>query len=208
MKEFTVFTILYGIIPLLFYKIKKVKIPSIEPFLWAVFIASLYEFFGTSVLKINSDYWFVCYKYLAFFSLHYFFYTLLKGRYKFAFILFGLLFLIQSIVALYQWENLNHLDINAYSNAFETIIVLFFSIVWFRSAFISLEIDSLTKTPNFYFVSGLILYYSGTVFLFLLASFIFKVDRSNFKPFWMLNIFLNLVLRTLLIVGVWKGRQK
>lgn len=208
MKEFTMFTILYGVIPLLYYKIKKVKIPSIEPFLWAVFIASLYEFFGTTVLKINSDYWFVCYKYLAFFSIHYFFYTLLKGKYKLAFILFGLLFLIQSIVALSQWKTLNHLDINAYSCAFQTIIVLFFSIVWFRSAFISLEIDSFTKTPTFYFVSGLILYYSGTVILFLLASFIFKEDRSNFKSFWMLNVFLNLVLRSLLIAGVWKRRQQ
>lgn len=208
MNEFTLFTILYGVIPLLLYKIKKVKIKPIEPFLWVVFVASLYEFFGTTVLKINSDYWFECYKYLAFFSIHYFFYTLLKGRYKFLFILFGLLFLIQSIVALNQWETLEHLDITAYSNAFITINVLFFSIVWFRSTFINLELDSLTKTPTFYFVSGLILYYSGTVFLFLLASYIFKVDSSNFKSFWMLNVFLNLVLRTLLIVGIWKGQQK
>ncbi len=208
MQEITIFTILFGVIPLFIYYLKKVTIKPIEPFLWVVCIASLYEFLGTFVLKLNSEYWFIIYNFLAFFSIHYFFFKLLKGSYKYVFILFGILFLILSVFSFYEWENINYLDINSYYNSLQTLAVLFFSMLWIVRVFTNLELKSLTNSPMFYFVSGLILYYSGNVFLFLLSSYIFKIDKSNFQAFWMLIVILNLVLRTLLIVGIWKGRQQ
>jgi hypothetical protein len=208
MQEITIFTILYGIVPLLLYKIKNFTIKPIEPFIWVIFIASLYEFLGTFVFKLNSEYWFICYMTLAFFSIHWFFYKLLNTNYFKIFTLFIILFLVLSFYSFYEWDKLNYLDIIAYFNSLQTVVVLFFSILWIVRVFTNLELDSFTNSSMFYFVSGLILYYSGTVFLFLLSSFIFKMDKSNFQSFWMLNIFLNLVLRTLLIVGIWKGRQQ
>ena len=38
-------------------------------------------------IKLNSEYWFIIYNFLAFFSIHYFFFKLLKGSYKYVFIL-------------------------------------------------------------------------------------------------------------------------
>jgi len=208
MQEIKEFVILYGVIPLLLLKIKKIKIPPIEPFVWVVFIASLYEFFGTIILKLNSEYWFICYKILAFITIHYFFYKLLEGNYRNLFMLFIFSFLLLMTYCFCEWKQSAFFDISAYFNSLQTIVVLIFSLLWIVRVFTNLELDSFTNSPIFYFVSGLILYYSGTVFLFLLSSFIFKMDKSNFQSFWMLNIFLNLVLRTLLIVGIWKGRQQ
>lgn len=208
MHEITVFAILYGILPAIFYKVLKVKLIAIEPFIWVVFIASLYEFIGTLILKLNSEYWFIFYKILAFISINYFFYKLLNGNYLKIFVSSVIIFIVLSTYVFFDWNDLNFLDVNAYFNSLQTIIVLVLSILWFVRIFNNLELDSFTKSPNFYFVSGLILYYSGTIFLFLYSSFIYKVDKSNFHAFWMLNIFFNLVLRTLLIVGVWKGRVK
>lgn len=208
MKEITVFAVLYGVLPLLIYKIKNISLKPVEPFIWVVFIASLYEFFGTYILKFNATYWLQVYKILAFVSIHYFFYKLLKSKYLLLFKFFIVAFLMLQLFCFLKRDSIDFLDINAYFNLLQTIIVIVFSVLWFRSIFLNLELDSFTKSPMFYFVSGLILYYSGTVFLFLLSNFIFTMDKSNFQSFWMLNIFLNFVLRTLLIIGVWKGKVK
>jgi hypothetical protein len=208
MHTFTIFTILYGIVPAIAYKFFKVKISSIAPLVVVVCTASLYEFFGTFVLKINSDYWILCYKILAFSAIHYFYLRILEGKYVKVFLLFISIFLILFVCTICMWSKINFFNTIAYFNCLQTIIVLTFSVLWFIKIFTNLELESLTRSPEFYFVAGLILYYSGTVFLFLLGGTIFKFDKANFQSFWMLNIILNLTLRSLLIIGIWKGRTK
>lgn len=203
---------MYGILPILIFSFKKEKLSKeailILPFIFVVFIASLYEFFGTVVLKLNVEYWFIFYNFLVFFTLLYFFYFLLKEISKFFFIFFIFLFVCLSIYSLFKWNGENFIVISSYYNLLQTIFILTFSIFWIKRIFINLELDSFTKSSTFYFISGLILYYSGTVFLFLLSNLIFKMDKSTFQDYWMLNIILNWVLRTLLIIGIWKGQVK
>jgi hypothetical protein len=170
--------------------------------------ASLYEFFGTFVLKLNSNYWILCYKILAFISIHYFYYRILEGKYVKVFLLFISIFLLLFFYTFYLWGKIDFFNFNAYFNSLQTIIVLTFSVLWFIKIFTHLELESLSRSPEFYFIAGLILYYSGTIFLFLLSGTIFKFDKANFQSFWMLNIILNLTLRSLLIIGIWKGRTK
>lgn len=212
MKAYLIFVILYGLLPLLAYKVLernlKQNIHSIIPFFIVVCIASLYEFFGTIVFKINSEYWFIAYKLLAFASIHYFFFKLLKKKFLALFVFFTLLFFILLVLYLFYWENQHYLVTNSYFNALETIVVLIFSTIWIRRLFVQLELDSLGNSPDFYFVSGLLLYYSGTVILFLLSSQLFAIDKIVFQEYWLLNITLNLILRTLLLVGIWKALQK
>lgn len=213
MKEaFLIFVILFGVVPIaIYYLIKSnraYELQAIFPFLWLVCIASLYEFFGTLMMRWNSHYWIMIYKVLAFSALHYFFHTLLKRKFKVLFIVFIALFLMLFLYYFVCASQLDFLTINSYFNALQTIIVLTFSILWIRRIFITLEVDSLANTPNFYFISGLVIYYAGTVFLFLLSNLIFKTDKSQFQDYWMLNIALNLVIRTLLIIGIWKTRVK
>lgn len=208
MESITIFVILYGILPSIFLKIFKLQFNAIKPFVWVVLVASLYEFIGTFILKLNSEYWFIIYKILAFISIHYFFYKILYPSYNLFFRLFILLFLLLSVYCFYNWVVLNFFDVNAYYNFLQTIVVLFFSVLWFIRVFNNLEVESLLSSSTFYFISGLLLYYSGTVFLFLLSNMIFKMDKSSFQDYWMLNVVLNLVLRTLLILGIWKGCKK
>ncbi len=208
MYAFTIFTIIYGIFPAIAYKFFKVNIRSIAPFVAVVCTASLYEFFGTFVLKLNSDYWILCYKILAFSAIHYFYFRILEGKYVKVFLLFISTFLLLFFYTMYLWGKIDFFNLNAYFNCLQTIIVLTFSVLWFIKIFTNLELESLTRSPEFYFIAGLILYYSGTIFLFLLGGTIFKFDKANFQSFWMLNVILNLTLRSLLIIGIWKGRTK
>jgi hypothetical protein len=64
------------------------------------------------------------------------------------------------------------------------------------------------KTSDFYFISGIVLYLSGTFFLYLLGDSIFKDEKLFLEDFWIINIVFNIILRIFLILGVWKIPQK
>ena len=106
------------------------------------------------------------------------------------------------------WSDKFYFDISSYFNVFQTITILVLSILWFRKILIDLEFESLLDNPIYFFVSGLLVYYLGTVFVYLIGSYIYFENKELFQYYWLLNIILNLVLRTLLIVGIWKARVK
>ncbi|MFZ4680081.1 MAG: hypothetical protein ACOYLP_07935 [Flavobacterium sp.] len=100
------------------------------------------------------------------------------------------------------------LIITSYIDIFITMFILFFTIIWFRKLIIDAYIENLLDDSAFYFISGFVLYYCGTLFLFLLSNHLYKLDSSTFQSYWLLNILLNFVLRTLLLVGLWMARTK
>jgi hypothetical protein len=211
MEFILIFTIIYGIVPFILYLIVKKKnrdLHLILPFLIVVFLASVYELIGTVILKISVEYWYLVYKTLAFIGLHYYFYILLNKKHISLFFIYILGFITLLFLFLTVLKDIIYLEISAYFNMFQTLIVLTFSILWFRRLFIKLDEEDLTKNPNFYFVSGFIICYCGTVFLFLMSSSLYAQDKSNFHYYWLLNILLNFILRSLLIIGVWKARVK
>ena len=211
MKAFLIFTILYGVLPLTVYYLTKVNrfiLKEIFPFLIVVFIASMYEFIGSIIMKISFEKWYLIYKVLAFTSIQYFFYHLLKKRFKSLFIFFTCCFLILLVLVFTILKDIIFFDKSAYFNVLITLIIIAFSFLWFLQKFDEMEEENLLQNPNFYFVSGLIICYCGTLFLFLMSNHIYTTNKSVFPYYWLLNLILNLVLRTLLIVGVWKARLK
>lgn len=178
------------------------------PYIVLVFIASIYEYAGTILLQINVKYWFVLYEFLVCLALFYYYYKLLNKVNKRLFYFFIILFLFISLNNIIVWDGENFNVLASYYNLLQTIFIITFSVQWIKGMFTSLKVESFTESSVFYFVSGLILYYSGTVFLFLMSNLIFKMDKSSFQEYWMLNIILNLALRTLLLIGIWKGRVK
>ena len=120
---------------------------------------------------------------------------------------FFLVFFIILCFFLYLYFNIEDiLIITSYIDTFITLFILFFTIIWFRKLILDAYIENLLHNSTFYFISGFILYYCGTLFLFLLSNYIYKVDSNMFESYWVINILLNLVLRTLLLVGLWKAK--
>ena len=205
------FTIIYGVIPFILFYLLKIKIEvsnCIYPFLLVVFISSIYELIGSGFFDNSYENWYLIYKTLAFIGIHYYFYHLLNKDFKLIFISFILVFILLLAFTFTVWKNFIILDINAYFNMYKTIIVLTFSVLWLRRLFLDLSEENLAENPNFYFISGLLIYYCGTFFFFLMSSSLYTQDKSSFQYYWLLNILLNFVLRSLLIIGVWKARVK
>lgn len=212
MIEIIIFTILYGLVPFAMYcfirKKVSIEISSILPFVILTFISGIYEFVFTFLLEYTIRYWLVVYNTLAFFTISYFYYKILncgkRNFFKISFILFLGLFLF----VILNWKNYEVIELSSYMDTFQTIFILLFSIFWFKKVFIELKHDNLLDSPIFYFISGLILYYCGTMVLFLIGYSIYQDDKNMFQYYLLLNVVLNLVLRTLLIVGIWKARVK
>ncbi|CAM4343838.1 YhhN-like protein [Flavobacterium terrigena] len=205
-------TILYGLFPFLVFLFNRNKIANnanaILPFVLLVFFSAIYEFVFTVLLRWDVGNWYLTYCVVSFLTLFYFYKEILsnaKSKLKITSFIF---FLIILFYLFYRFDVQDFLKICYNIDTYITVFIFIFSIIWFRKIFRELEYESLWDIPYFYVVSGLILYYFGNFFLFLMTELIYKNDSNLFQYYWLLNVVLNLVLRTLLIVGIWKARVR
>ena len=119
-----------------------------------------------------------------------------------------LLFFLLVIFTFTIWTSKFYFEVSSYFNVFQTVVIVILSILWFKKILIDLDSNSLLDSSVYFFISGLLIYYLGTVFVYLIGSYIYFENKALFQYYWLLNIFLNLVLRTFLIIGIWKARVK
>lgn len=202
-------TLFIGIIPLivLFYKKSGFNFENaITPFIWLTTVATLYEFIGTGLLKVNTNYWFQLYCLLEFTALYYFFYRLLSHRYSLIYTVLLLLLMVFYVVSFFFWNDTSKFISLAINKAGLFIFILVSVFLWFKNLFEMADIMNLWRYNIFYFISGFFIYYSTTFLLFLSSEFIFK-NNTYFKDVWLVNILATFILRILLITGVWKMKK-
>lgn len=203
-------TLAINFAPALLYKFSRAKnaceVKNILPFLVLLVLASIYEFVFTYTLGLDTTFWFWVYPLLEFACLIYFFSRLFQGQYRnifrFFILIFGICFTMFSVL----WIITRRAMPDSYLVVIETILVYKASVLWFKDMFSNLLVKSLWDSPVFYFMAGFILYFSGNLFLFLMADFIFTSEET--RRFWIINIILSLFLNFILLIGIWKGQQK
>ena len=200
----------FGFLPLSLFMTLKNKLSKdvflIFPLLVLIFLGCVYELVFTTILGVDASVWFKVYTTLEFFVLIHYFYHLLKRKYKYLYLFFGIFYLVCFSLIAFQGKIPIFMDGDSYLQAIESIFVITAILLWMQYAFIHLQQDSLLKYSHFYFISGLLFYFSGTLFLYLLGSVILQNEKEYFLDYWMLNIFFNIFLRILLLVGIWKAR--
>lgn len=204
-----------GIIPLSILFIRKkafVWNNPIVPFIWLTGLASIYELIGSYLLEINTSHWFQLYALLSFLALYHFFSRMLKPHFKTIINWFLILFLIVYATSFFFWDDTDMLISSAINRTYITIFVIIFTVIWFKNLFDSLqdytlfdkkEIPNLWERDYFYFISGVFIYYSTTLFLFLSSNFILS-NNVYFFDYWIVNIIAAIILRVLLMTSVWK----
>jgi len=204
------FYLALGILPLFLLKSLKIKgfqLLFIQPFVWLIFLASIFEFIAFKK-QWETPYWYRFFILIDFLLLFYFFFFTLKKKYKLFFYSFLASFLLLYLYLIMMWDVKDSLRTDFYLTTFETLFVFIASILWFITVFSELKEPSLLHAPNYYFIAGFILYYSGTFFLFLVSDFMIKNVESDFLSYWNANILFNVLLRTLIMIGIWKARKK
>lgn len=198
-----------GIIPLVVLFFKKRAFDFKEPittFVWLTFIATLYEGVFSFILKIDTAYWFLFFPLLEIVALSSFFHKLFKTRHRKIVASFFVVTLVIYCNSFFFWSEDHKFVSLAMNKVPITLFIFTFSFLWFKEQFQKMEIKNPWQYSDFYFVSGLVVYYSTTFFLFLLSNFIFE-SALYFNDFWRVNVIATLLLRTFLIIGVWKMKQ-
>jgi hypothetical protein len=209
MENITIIILLLGFLPILFLFKKNSffkSFGSIIPFVFLIFLSSFYELIFTYFYKINVSFWFLVYNILSFFCIFYFFYLELNKKNKLFFLLIFKLFIILLIYFYYNFNIHDILIINSHFKIFITSFILISTTLWFVKLINEGNVHNLLQTGSFYFIAGFILYYCGTLFLFLLSNYILRVDTATLHSYWLVNVILNLILRILLLMGLWKAK--
>lgn len=201
-----------GYIPIILYFILRGKFANnnfkgLLPYLWLVAISSLYELVFSYYLKVNVEIWFKIYTLLDFILIILLFSGQKNRPSRYFFWTFTFIYLIVFTFLTLTSDKIHYLKQDSFLNLLMTFFVITYSIIWFYKNFKLMESDSLLELPFFYFLSGLLFYYSGIIFLSLLSESIIN-SSLDIYDYWVVNICFLILFRILLIVSVWKGRVK
>jgi hypothetical protein len=187
-------------------KPKSADIVYITPFATLVAFGGLYEAIVTKQLHIDTTIWFKVYTLLEFICINYFFLKLLDKRHHLALKSLLMLFILVFIGLQIYWISGGSESTDSWLALLETILVYVASMFWFKDIFANMTLQTFWDSPAFYFVSGFILYFSGTLFLFLMSDFVFTPQEMS--KHWIINVVLSLLLSIIIIIGIWKNHQK
>lgn len=206
-KSLFLFSNILGYIPLIINSIRKRKDKNqfnkyISMYLYFIALASLYELVFSYYLKINVEIWFKVYSLLEFILILQIFKPQKKGLYNFLYTFFTFLFISILTYVTFRIPEKHFLFHDALLNFVTFLLIISFSIVWFKNIIKSNE-SFLLNIPFFYFLSGLIIYYSGIIFLSIFSLAIINSNMS-INEYWIINIIFLIIHRIILIIMVLK----
>jgi hypothetical protein len=150
--------------------------------------------------KTNGD---TIYKVLSAFTLieysvySYILYSIIDNR------IFRLIIIITSIA--FVGFTIFYFVANAKSNSFdslpaslESILIVAFSIFYLFNQMSKPQVVFIYQEPNFWFVVAFVIYFSGTLFLFIQATNLTLEVRDNF---WKINLFSNIIKNILFAIA-------
>lgn len=197
-------SLILGVVFLILFSYKNKALRINEPisfFIWYTIISIIWELNSALVLA-NPTFGFQFYFVLEVLALYYFYNRLLHPSYKKSLRVFLGIMLVAYGISFIFWNGGSSLISDTINRITLTTFVLYFSFLWFAELFRKMEISKPWKDATFYFVSGFFIYYSSTLFLFLLGDFI--LNAEFYLYYWLVNLITKLLLRVFLIVGVWK----
>jgi hypothetical protein len=205
----TIIVILISIILLPFFQFSKRKSSVLNGnyLILLFFIGGIYELIFTMLLGYDSQIWFKIYSYLEFLTLLLFFRKLIgitQSVFYFIIILYSIIYALLAVM-FFNKININLFEL--FIPIANCLIVFTGSTKWTIQQFEKLETSSLLHFPVFYILSGMILYYSGTFFIFGLET-IFRYTKSpTLLYFWYINLLLLFIYRLSFYIAIWKAKK-
>lgn len=179
--------------------------PHIAPLIGIMAFGAVYELIGTVFLYLETSPWFRIYTVLESAGVFYYFQRLHRGKYRPMMYFFAAAGILVAFTVTWQWDSIAHADGDAYISLVETVFVMVASLLWFRDMFNDLSSISLTQNPDYYFVSGILIYVLGTITLFVYNTSLIAMGHAMEYQFWTINTFMASIFRILLWVGLWKA---
>jgi hypothetical protein len=95
---------------------------------------------------------------------------------------------------------------NAWSRSVEALLMIALCVMAFRMFYDKEEDIFIEKSPHFWMVIGILTYFSGALFSFLLSTDMLSQSSERFYGSWMLHNFSNLLKNVIFTIGLWRIR--
>lgn len=112
-------------------------------------------------------------------------------------VLFFLLFIISDMI----WIS-GIAQFNSYSTAIEGLILIFLSLSWFYKTLQELKIKHLEREPLFWISTGILLYFSSNLFIFLFTNYVNSSNRALFI-IWGIHGIFSILLNIFYSFALW-----
>ncbi|UTW61857.1 hypothetical protein KFE98_17860 [bacterium SCSIO 12741] len=96
---------------------------------------------------------------------------------------------------------------NSNARALESILLIFFSLLLFYKFIREARIVRLEQTPEFWINSAVLLYFSGSFFLFVFSNYVVNMKREWATVFWGVHAIFYVIYLLLISIGLWKVRR-
>lgn len=122
--------------------------------------------------------------------------------------LFSIAFFV-SIVSIFYLSFLLNLyvqgfyEINSYTRTLESMIMIFFALSYFYKTMQTLDSDNLIKEPMFWLNSGVLLYFSANVFVFVFSNFVSKYSIDTNIIIWAIHSIFYALFFIMLSTALW-----
>jgi hypothetical protein len=97
---------------------------------------------------------------------------------------------------------------NSVSNAVASLILISFCLLYFYQLLNELPIVHVQHLPMFWIAFGVLTYYSGNFFLFLVNNYLLYGEHDTHQLVWILHNLLNLTKNLLFAIALWQSYRK
>jgi hypothetical protein len=105
--------------------------------------------------------------------------------------------------------NVSSIDLNQRSMVAWGLVIISFVVFYFYELIRQLEVPVLLQYPLFWCSTGVLLYFSGTIFSYIYCSFTF--NSNNFevrKIYWTVEFLFSIVLNIFLTISIWNTKNQ
>ncbi|OJJ18600.1 hypothetical protein BKI52_23600 [marine bacterium AO1-C] len=95
---------------------------------------------------------------------------------------------------------------NTYARALENLLLIVFALSFFYKLLKELKIKYLEKKPIFWINTGILIYFSGSLFIFIFSNFLVTRRELN-TQMWIIHAFLNIFHNVFYAIGLWLSRE-
>lgn len=112
------------------------------------------------------------------------------------------LFVLFAAINLFFVQSIN--SFNSYSSYLGAVLLITFSLVYLYRLLRDLPTIDIYKFPPLWVVFAILIYYGGTLFLFLFNNYLLSLSIVSHKAIWILHNSLNILKNLLFALALWQ----
>lgn len=109
-------------------------------------------------------------------------------------------FLVFAIFDAFLWNGLD--NFNSFSRPLASFLLLFFALTFLYKTLQELKIKYLEREPLFWISIGVLIYCSGSLFIFLFTNYV-KTSNESLLTIWGIHAIFNIILNLTYVVALW-----